>query len=110
MINNSIVNDEKIQYIIYVGLKQILSKIDQYIKKNKSNEFNKINNLLLMKDVSFYNKIQLIKQVNNQSIQNVLLVDKFYQIEVINKKDVLNNIILDGEKNTIKEIENYLRS
>lgn len=108
-INSSIVDDEKLEDITYSGLKEILLKIDEYIKNNKSKEFNKMNDVLLMKDVSFYNKVQRIKDLNKRPMQNVLLVDKFYQVNVINKQDVLNDIILDGEKNIIKEIEAYLR-
>lgn len=108
-INESIVDDDTLENITYGGLKEILLKIDEYIKNNKSNEFNKMNDILLMKDVSFYNKVQRIKELNKRSMQNVLLVDKFYQVDVINKQDILNNIILDGEKNIIKEIEKYLR-
>ena len=109
-INSSIVDDEKLEDITYSGLKEILLKIDEYIKNNKSKEFNKMNDVLLMKDVSFYNKVQRIKDLNKRPMQNVLLVDKFYQVNVINKQDVLNDIILDGEKNIIKEIEAYSRS
>jgi hypothetical protein len=108
-INTSIVNDDKLKDITYGGLKEILLNIDEYIKNNKSKEFNKINDALLMKDVSFYNKVQQIKDLNKRSMQNVLLIDKFYQVEVINKQDILNNIILDGEKNIIKEVEAYSR-
>ena len=109
-INMSIVDDDKLENITYGGLKEILLKVDEYIKKNKSKEFDKMNDVLLMKDVSFYNKVQRIKEINKQSTQVVLLVDKFYQVKVINKKEILNNIILDGEKNIVKEIETYLRS
>lgn len=109
-INSSIVDDEKLEDITYSGLKEILLKIDEYVKNNKSKEFNKMNDVLLMKDVSFYNKVQRIKDLNKRPMQNVLLVDKFYQVNVINKQDVLNDIILDGEKNIIKEIEAYSRS
>lgn len=109
-INSSIVDDEKLEDITYSGLKEILLKIDEYIKNNKSKEFNKMNDVLLMKDVSFYNKVQRIKDLNKRPMQNVLLVDKFYQVNVINKQDILNDIILDGEKNIIKEIEAYSRS
>jgi hypothetical protein len=109
-INSSIVDDEKLKDITYGGLKEILLKIDEYIKKNKSKEFDKTKKVLLMKDVSFYNKVQQIKELNKRSAQVVLLVDKFYQVNVTNKQEILNNIIFDGEKNIIKEIETYLRS
>jgi hypothetical protein len=109
-INSSIVDDDKLKDITYGGLKEILLKIDEYIKINKSKEFNKTKKVLLMKDVSFYNKVQQIKELNKRSAQVVLLVDKFYQVNVTNKQEILNNIIFDGEKNIIKEIETYLRS
>ena len=108
-INTSIIDDKKIEDITYGGLKEILLKIDEYIHNNKSKTFNKINDVLLMKDISFYNKVQRIKDLNKPPIQNVLLVDKFYQVDLVNKQEILNNIILDGEKNIIKKIETYLR-
>jgi len=89
-INQSIVNDETLEDITYYGLKKLLLKIDEYIKIKKSDEFNEIKKILVMKNVSFYNKVKRIK--------------------VVNKNDVVNNIILEGENNIMKEIEIYVNA
>jgi hypothetical protein len=89
-INESIVNDETLEDITYYGLKKLLLKIDEYIKIKKSDEFNEIKKILVMKNVSFYNKVKRIK--------------------VVNKNDVVNNIILEGENNIMKEIEIYVNA
>jgi diphthamide synthase subunit DPH2 len=89
-INQSIVDDETLEDITYYGLKKLLLKIDEYIKIKKSDEFNEIKKILVMKNVSFYNKVKRIK--------------------VVNKNDVVNNIILEGENNIMKEIEIYVNA